>query len=246
MDQVFEFSPNTAPFRVRYDSPVGASVGTCLLIQSGQLGSYDEPTGEVLLYERLVESLTQKQVGVLRLDMKRRTDLSRPADNVHLSARTERVHELITEPSLTSYLSHYVLCGFSLGAQTILQLITAQPREGTTYPCGCVLVGCVIESPRVVMSNLQTIQLVYGARDYIAYVDDDSTEYVAIPPHVYGQNSVEMLIVRPRQRCEMNILDGLSHLLLTGCDEEKDNLAVRWLTDKIREMLTDEEEERLN
>ncbi len=59
MADVFELYLDATPFRVRYDPHVSESFGTCLLIQSGHLGLFDEPVGEALLHERLVESLTQ-------------------------------------------------------------------------------------------------------------------------------------------------------------------------------------------
>lgn len=239
MPDLFQINSDSGAFRLRYDPPAGKLLGTCILIQSGQLGLYDEPVAEAVFYKCLTRSLTRVQIGVLRFDQEPREDPKQAADDTELSRRTERLWQTIRDPRLKSYLDHYVMCGFSLGARSVLQLISARQPGTFLDPQGVVLVGCVVDSPTAVMSNLQTVQLVYGERDYIAYVgNDDETDYVAIPPQEYGRKSLEMLVLRSRQRCDMDIVDGVGHLLLNGDATQQSNSAIPWLTDRIKQIIT--------
>ena len=235
MTKIFHLSDSGTKFRVRCDPSKQESVGTCLLVQSGHLGNYDEIGQESTVYEALIQSLNARQVDVLRLDLQRRDDFTLPAGATHLNSRTTRLLKLLNDSQLTKYLETYVMCGMSLGAQSILQLITDPSVR--VEPRGVLLLSCVVEEPKVVFSSVPSINLVYGSEDYIAYLDYDAKEINPISPTEYGPTSMTMLQTRPWQQCEIRILDGLNHFLLRD-RQTADETTIAWLTGKVAEMLT--------
>jgi hypothetical protein len=235
MRKIFHLFDSGTTFRVRCDPTKQESVGTCLLVQSGHLGDYDEISQESTLYEALIQELNARRVDVLRVDLQRRDDLTLPAGATHLNSRTTRLLQLIHDSQLVKYLENYVLCGMSLGAQSILQLMT--DASARVEPRGVLLLSCVVEEPKVVFSSVPFINLVYGSEDYIAYLDYDAKEINPISPAEYGPESMTMLQTRPWQQCQIRIFDGLNHFLLRD-EQTADQKTIAWLTGKVLEMLT--------
>jgi hypothetical protein len=235
MSKIFHLLDEGIKFRVRCDPSKNEPIGACVLVQSGHLGDYDEISHESSLYEPLIPVLNANGVNVLRVDLQRRNDLTLPADAVHLNSRTRRLLQFFNEPQLAEYLNSYVLCGMSLGAQSVLQLITQ--ASSTVEPKGVILLSCVIEEPKIVFSNVPFIDLIYGAEDYIAYVDNEAGEVNPISPVEYGAKSIAMLQSRPWQCRDIQIFDGLDHFLLTD-EDRADPATITWLTRRVSEMLT--------
>jgi dienelactone hydrolase len=141
---------------------------------------------------------------------------------------------VLRDPTLTGEPGGYVICGFSLGAQTALDLLTtSRPAE----PAGVVLVGCVVEAPRTIMCGARSIDLVYGGRDAIAYVGDGNASSMPIFPEQYGARSAELLVVRPWQEVRLHLRSGAGHHLTCG-SPAADRVEAAWLARLVRYTLS--------
>lgn len=212
----FELTHAGQPFRVRCDRPSVDPVGYCILVQSGQMGKYDETgaNGELPIYQQLTERLNEQGIGVVRFDMMLRDDLSSPASEEHIAERIGRLR-MVCECSFLSGLP-VVLCGMSLGAHCIWEVITSPDDRAILH--SAILIGFPVDEARVVgNSHLQEVHLVYGSLDYIAYLDEEKPdEIVPIAPTDYSQWSLENLLPERELRREAHILDGLGHTLAPG------------------------------
>lgn len=191
-------------YRIAASVPAGPNRGACVLVQSGQMARHDDPTPEAELHDALLATLTDAGLHVVRLDMPARAAPDLPATAEHVALRTARLRRALARAP-----APVCALGFSLGARSVVEVLAAP--EGAHLDAA-VLVGHVIDDPVVVMAAVDTIHLVHGARDYIAYVDDGGQPVSLLAPEQYAERSLHNLIVRPRQRRACTILADHGHL----------------------------------
>lgn len=222
------------PFRVRFDLPPYEPTGACVIAQSGRLGAYDAPGEESLFYSRLTDALIQRGIAVVRHDAELRASLEIPATDEHVHARADRLRTVLEDPAHPVPAERRLICAFSLGAHAALQLL----REPTLAdaPSAAVLVGCVVEEPTVIMNGLRRVELVYGARDAIAYVVPGEGPAAPIFPERYGEDSARLLVVCPWQEVRCHVVPSAGHLLHDARPEVEGGHA-RWLAALLKDAL---------
>jgi pimeloyl-ACP methyl ester carboxylesterase len=100
--------------------------------------------------------------------------------------------------------------GHSLGGTTALMLANASHCRDRIS--SLTLLGTVIESPMTISTSITDIGLIYGARDHITYVSDETeTKVQLIPASQFGPESAKRLILARKQSMRVTILDGVGH-----------------------------------
>lgn len=210
--QVLRVDGGPRSFRALVTTPESGAKGYCLFIPSGQVGSFDAPGQENELYDLTRRQLANEGIGCMQPEMPLRESPERPASEEHRRLRTARVTSLVKACLGLAGGTRFTLCGISLGARNVLDLL-ADPPRGAPDPAAVFLIGCVLESPVIVMSGVARIRLIYGGSDHIAYVSGEPSELAPIPPEVYGPQSAGRLVVRPRQQCQAEVWYDLRHTL---------------------------------
>src|SRR5437870_5396519 len=84
------------------------------------------------------------------------------------------------------------------GAARALSVIDAVAADARPMVRGLILVGCVVETPTVVITPLQRLDLVYGADDLVSYVHSSGALESVRQPKEYGPEVANRLVVLPR------------------------------------------------
>lgn len=197
--------------RIREFVPIsGPEIGRVLIVPSGRVGPIDQGGFESELYERLAGRLVGSGIVTIRFDAeaeKPRGSISTPDRRAN---RTRRLFDILDHEAMAGRSSPLVLLGVSLGALSIVDLLS---RAASIQIRAAVLVGCVVEEPSVVMLPVDRIDFLYGARDLVGYRDSDGELGEVLDPQEYGPRSAEQLIVLPRTVVTTRIVEGVGHTL---------------------------------
>ncbi|MER6673352.1 hypothetical protein [Streptomyces sp. NPDC000983] len=203
-----------APYRLRRSFPAAPASGTVVLAGPGSVSALDGGGRDDLLLDRLTERLVGAGRQVLQCDMPVRDHLV-PFTEKDFAARVERLDHLLRghRHLLTGPL---VLVGFSLGGLALLELL-----ESGTPPRAdrLVLVGTVVEDDIFLASRVPAVELVYGSRDLIGYLIDDTSgsgadpQTVVFDPGMYADWSARHVIGSPTPEVNVHLLEGLGHTL---------------------------------
>ncbi|HLZ69101.1 MAG TPA: hypothetical protein VKV26_04245 [Dehalococcoidia bacterium] len=199
------------PFRCVYDPPATLGSRVCLIVQSGQAGPIDEPTTENRLYERLGLRLSRHGAGTIRFEMQHRADRHLAASPAEFAERVRRLESVLAAPDLQPLLPRTVLLGASLGADVVLAALSSK-RAANIRLAGLVLIGCVIEAPVRLRARVGAAAFVYGAGDYVAYVDAAGNQTAPRRPADYAPATLRRL-AGVDAAAKLHILDGLGHTL---------------------------------
>lgn len=181
-----------------------------IIAQSGRMGRYDQAGYEAELYERLAGRFVAEGLVVMRFDAEQSRPEAKQSTGLRRAERTRRLTEVLVNASDLIRASRFVLLGVSLGALSITDVLT---REDLPHIAGALLIGCVLETPSVVMPPINRLELVYGAGDLVAYVDDEGACGQPAMPSQYSRHTADNLIVMPRTEIRIHIVDGVGHLL---------------------------------
>jgi hypothetical protein len=188
----------------------GPEIGRVLIVPSGRVGPMDQGGFESELYERLAGRLVASGMVTIRFDAeadKPRGGVSMPARRAN---RTRRLSDILNHEAVAARRSPLVLLGVSLGALSIVDLLSC---PNSLQIRAAVLVGCVIEEPSVVMLPVERIDFIYGARDLVGYRDSDGRLSEICGPEEYGTRSADQLIVLPRTVVTTRIIEGVGHTM---------------------------------
>lgn len=205
--EIQQFQLHHRTFRVKINIPEYANA-CCLIVPSGQMGRWDQEgaEGEKSLYSHLFSLLPAHGIGVVQPDMPLREQLDLPADEQHLREREEVLQQTLQLPLFSRFPPEKIIfLGVSLGGTIVLNHVS-QPYENA------ILIGCVIEEKISWKKPPQTIHLIYGSHDYIAYVDE-TEQLIPIAPEEYSKECVKVLQESGVSQVSSTILQGYSHTL---------------------------------
>ena len=205
-------SPSGVPFRVIVngsDDPKGA----CLIVQSGQMGNFDQDCPEKTLYEAIGSRLAYQNIVWVMLDLPLREDLSEPADTMHMRERTQRLQFLLSDWESLELPPLDWICGMSLGAICVIKSLGPE-FELPSPPQSVLLMGAVVDAPATIMPNLDRLLLILGERDYIAYLQPGADEIEPVSPQEHGETSFHLLITLPKVKKELHIIEDENHTLV--------------------------------
>ncbi|MFE0676405.1 hypothetical protein [Streptomyces sp. NPDC058867] len=202
------------PYRLRRSFPAGPASATTLLAGPGSVSALDGGGRDDLLLGRLTDRLVGAGRQVLQCDMPVRNPQV-PFTEKEFDARVERLDHLLrgNRHLMTGPLT---LVGFSLGGLALLELLESgsPPRADRV-----VLVGTVLEEDVFLSSRVPTVELVYGSRDLIGYLIEDTSDSGANPqpivfdPGMYADWSARHVIGSPTPEVNVHLLEGLGHTL---------------------------------
>jgi len=197
--------------RVRVDRPLARAATTAVLIvQSGRMAHFDQPGYEAELYERLTGRLLSEGLAVVRFDIERSVSMVRHSNADKRAARTRRLREMVSKVPALAGTTRLIFLGASLGALSVMDVLAREHLPGVA---GALLIGCVLEEPQVVMSPLARLELLYGERDCIVYVEAVGAFGQPIAPTQYAQLTLNNLVLLPSSEAGVHILAGAGHLL---------------------------------
>ncbi|WAZ25081.1 hypothetical protein STRCI_006550 [Streptomyces cinnabarinus] len=201
-------------YRVLRSFPAAPASATVLLAAPGSVSALDGEGRDDLLLAGLTERLVTAGRQVLQCDMPVR-DPKSPFTEAELQARVERLGQLVRgSRHLTA--GPLTLVGFSLGGQALLRLLESgsPPRADRV-----VLVGTVVDEDVFLSSRVPAVELVYGSRDLIGYLVEDSEgsdknpQPAVFEPGMYGDWSARHVIGSPTPEVRVHVLEGLGHTL---------------------------------
>jgi hypothetical protein len=197
--------------RIRVDKPLAKDATAAVIIaQSGRMGRYDQPGYEAELYERLVGQFVGEGLVAIRFDAEQGMPKPERSTGLRRAERSRRLTNVLLNASDLIPANRFVLLGLSLGALSIVDVLA---REHLPNITGALLIGCVLETPSIVMHPLGRLELVYGAGDLVAYMDEEGRYGNPATPSQYSKNTADNLIVMPRTEIGTHIVDGVGHLL---------------------------------
>jgi hypothetical protein len=211
--------------RMAFRAPQRASIGTCIIVQSGQVGAFDQPCQETELYRRLEQSLARRGVGTVRFDMTPRDRPALPASSAHKTARATRVFGIVQEALSDRTWHPVVLFGMSLGGEAVLK-VASSPSFADCDACGIIVVGYVVEEPITLASPVSSASFVYGAANHIALLDENGEVTESACPFQYGCESVSNVTLSSGRVPSLHILSGLGHLLSPVGGDRRDPAAL--------------------
>jgi len=95
----------------------------------------------------------------------------------------------------------------------MLHLLSGLDIAFNSTPELAILISTVIEKPITIYAPVKNLLLLYGERDHIVYVDEDSEPSTPIPAAEFGRLSSARLVVRKSQLVVTEIIPGVGHLL---------------------------------
>lgn len=202
------------PYRTRRSFPAAPATATALLAGPGSVSALDGGGRDDLLFDRLTDRLVDAGWQVLQCDMPVRDPLV-PFTEKEFAARVERLDHLL-RGNRHLMAGPLTLVGFSLGGLALLELLESgsPPRADRV-----VLVGTVVEEDVFLTSRVPAVELVYGSRDLIGYLIEDTSDSGAKPqpivfdPGMYADWSARHVIGSPTPEVRVHMLEGLGHTL---------------------------------
>jgi len=109
-------------------------------------------------------------------------------------------------------LEHSVWLGLSLGAEVILEALAQAPGR-VRPPHALVLASCLLDRPVSLPATVSAVHLVYGAEDYVAYLDDRGQMTPPVAAATHARRSAAMIRSGASLRTTVHVLQGLGHRL---------------------------------
>lgn len=185
------------------------SEATVVLLSSGKSRSLEEAGLDARLLRHLAEDLSARGIRCVNPTLPLREDRLTTCDAGLIALRTSLAADAVRRLENPGPLA---VVAVSLGVQSALAL--AECRETASRIDALILLSGVVEKPVAPRGRVRSVDLVYGARDYVAYLQEGQSEILLTEaPHEYGNTSRERIVLGPGQRCGLHILDGAGHAL---------------------------------
>lgn len=183
----------------------------CLLLNSGRVTLFDGPQSEVGFFSKLKQALNTEGINIFEFDQPVQTTAEPASFEEDVDERCLRISQVLQSSFFQPYAEHYALVGLSRGGQAILNFITGD-RPFNHGPTAVCLLSTVIEQPSFIQESIFHIDLIYGARDVIAYAEGENIRQL-VNPEEYAKTSKRFLIRKKNQTVDTHILPGVGHFM---------------------------------